>query len=195
MFGQSCVVAITERAPAVRRASAMKVSPPTEINGSTQVMKITETGWLPDSLCRSWLQTFAQTGSKRRSLLICAQQATELLVRGQHLLDCARVGGVHGDSQPLEGLHRRQAVNGAGREHQVGMEGHNCFEARVQRTANVNFFQCLGRIIAIVGVADESVAQAEGEHDLRQIGSERHNAPNRLRHLNRSAFLIGHREG
>src|SRR5690242_4545213 len=70
------------------------------------------------------------------------------------------------------------------------MEGSNDFQARVDAAADFGFFLCIGRVVAVVGVAHESILQAEGVDGFGQAGRQGNYAANGLRDANGAAGLI-----
>ncbi len=83
-----------------------------------------------------------------------------------------------------------KAVQALGHENEVRMQGCNLFQAGIDRAANFGFFLGIGRIIAIVGVADQAVLEAESVDGFRQTRREGNDTANRLRDADGSAGFV-----
>jgi hypothetical protein len=70
------------------------------------------------------------------------------------------------------------------------MEGSNDFQARVDAAADFGFLQGVRGVVTVVGVANESILQAECIDCFRQAGRQGDYAVNRLRDANDAAGLI-----
>ena len=82
-----------------------------------------------------------------------------------------RIGGVRRDSELSQRLGCLEAIE-FGDENQIRMERCDEFQARVSCPAYFGFLLGAGRVIAIVGVADQAVLEAESVDGLRQAWSE-----------------------
>jgi len=114
----------------------------------------------------------------------------QCLYRRDDIRDGVRIGGVGGDSQSVERLHRFEAIEGFGDENKIRMEGSNHLQARVDSAADLGLFLCVGRVVAIFGVTHEAILQAERVDGFRQAGSQGNDAANRLRDANAATRLI-----
>src|SRR6267142_455646 len=83
-----------------------------------------------------------------------------------------------------------EAVQTLGHENEVRMQSGNLFQAGADRTADFGFFLGIGRVIAIVGVADEAILEAERVDGFRQTRRERNDASNRLRNTDGAAGFV-----
>ena len=70
------------------------------------------------------------------------------------------------------------------------MQGGNLFQAGVDRAADFGFLLGVGRVIAIVGVADEAVLEAERVDGFRQTRREGNDTANRLRNPDGAAGFV-----
>src|SRR5882724_6229792 len=83
-----------------------------------------------------------------------------------------------------------KAVQALGHENEVWMQSGDLFQARIDRATNFGFFLGIGRVVAIVGVADEAILEAESVDGFRQAWSEGNDATDRLRNTNGAAGFI-----
>src|SRR5258708_8096646 len=70
------------------------------------------------------------------------------------------------------------------------MEGSDGFAAGIDGGADFRFLLRPGRKIAVVGVSDEAVLQAEGVDCLGEVGSERNDAMDGLRDTDRAPDFV-----
>lgn len=104
--------------------------------------------------------------------------------------DGVRIGGVGRDSQFFQRMNRFKAIIRFSDEDEIRVKRGDHFHTGVNATANFGFLLGVRRIVALVGVADETLLEAERINGFRQVGSERNNAANRLRDANGAAGFI-----
>ncbi len=83
-----------------------------------------------------------------------------------------------------------KTVQTLGYENEVRVQSHNLFQTGIDRAADFGFFLSVRRVIAIVGVADEAVLEAESVNGFRQTRGEGNDATDRLRDTDGAASFI-----
>src|SRR5579859_9819 len=95
-----------------------------------------------------------EVGGKRCTGIGCAENFRQSHGGSYDLLDSVRVGGVGRNSQVAEGVHRFEPIQALGDEDQVRPQTDNLLDAWIDGAPYFRFFLCIGRVIAIVSVAD-----------------------------------------
>src|SRR5260370_31008581 len=70
------------------------------------------------------------------------------------------------------------------------MQSGNLFQTRVDSAADLGFILRVRGVIAVVGIADETILQTKCVDGFRQTRRERHDAADRLGNANRAAGFI-----
>ena len=113
------------------------------------------------------------------------------LRRGNDFVDGVRIGGVGRNAEIGESANGVEAVQTFGDEHEIGMQGGDGFEARIDGAADFGFLLGVGREIAVVGVADEAILQAKRVDGFCEAGGERDDALHGLRDADGAAGFVG----
>ena len=90
-----------------------------------------------------------------------------------------------------EGIDRVEAIQTFRCEHQIGVQIDDGFEAGIDGAADFRFVLGVRGKIAIVGVSDEEILQAEGVNSLGDAWGERNDAVQSLRNADGTADLVG----
>src|SRR6267143_2372374 len=118
--------------------------------------------------CKTTLHIRGNSFSRLRK----TQNFGEFLGRGNNLGDSVGVRGIRGNTEIVEGMNGIKAVQALGHENEVRMQSGNLFQTGIDRAANFGFLLGIGRVIAIVGVADQAVLEAQSVDGFRQAWSE-----------------------
>jgi len=102
-----------------------------------------------------------------------------------------RVGSVGGNSNIFQAVDGLQAVQAFGDEDEIRTENGNLFQARIDGVTDFSLFLSVGRVIAVLGVADEMILQSKCVDGFGQAGGERHDTVDRLGNANSAAGFIG----
>src|SRR6202040_2422875 len=89
--------------------------------------------------------------------LRCAHNFRKALGGGNNGGDRLRVDGVGRDAKVGEGVDGIEAIQTFRYEHEIRMQVGDSFEAGVDGAADLGFALCVGRKIAVVGVADQEI--------------------------------------
>src|SRR6266849_3340809 len=135
-------------------------------------------------------ETRLKVGSERFASFRDAEEIGEFLRGGENLVDVLRAGGVGGDAESVECAKSVETIDFLGDENQVGMEGGDFLEIRIDGAADFPFLLRVGRVVAIVGVADEAVLHTEGVKRFGQAGRKRDDARGKLRDADGAAELV-----
>ena len=133
------------------------------------------------------LHFFAEGRSGFRS----AEQIGEALGGSDDGFHGVRIGGVGRDAQGVEGVDGFQAIEIFGDEDEVGMQRGNGFETRIDGAADLGLLLSFGRVIAIIGVSDETILQAEGVNRFGEIGGEGNDSADGLGDADGAAEFVG----
>ena len=131
-----------------------------------------------------------EVGGKRFPRFRDAEKIGEFLGGGEDFVNIASVGGVGGDAESIESAESVEPIDFLGDENEIGMERCDFLEIRINRATHFSFLLRVGRIVAIVGIADEAVLDAESVKRFRQAGREGNNASGELRYANGAAEFV-----
>jgi len=101
-----------------------------------------------------------EVGDKRFPRFRDAEEIGEFLRGGENFVDVASVGGVGGDAESVESADGVQAVDLLGDENEIRVEGGDFLDIRIDGASDFRLLLGVGRIVAIVGIADEAVLDA-----------------------------------
>ena len=119
-----------------------------------------------------------------------AEEIGELLRGGENFIDVLGAGGVGGDAESVECANGVEAIDLLGNKNEIRVKGGNFFQIRIDGAADFPFLLRVGRIVAVIGVADEAVLHAEGVERFGQAGRKRNDARRKLRDANGAAELV-----
>jgi hypothetical protein len=111
--------------------------------------------------------------------------------RGEDGGDGLRINGVGGNAEVGEGNDRVEAIQTFRCEHQIRVQIGDGFEAGVDGAADFGFVLGVRGKIAIVGVADEEILQAEGVNGFGDAWGEGNDAVQSLWNADGTADLVG----
>ena len=168
-----------ELAPALRSASAMKVSLPTEMSGSVQTINSTRVcGTAASFVCKA-----ASRSEDHSPRFFPASGGTENIRQfsrgGDDFVDGVRIHVVTGDAESVECPDGVQAIEAVRDQDQIRVQRGNLLEIGIDAAANFGLFLRVGRIVAKIGIAHQAILQAEGVNRFRQAGRKRNNARGR----------------
>jgi len=136
-------------------------------------------------------ETALQVGSYQIAGFGSAQDIGQFFGRGNNSVDSVRVDGVGGNSEVVEGINGFQAIQTFCHENEIRMQRGNLFEAGIDGAADFCFCFGVGRVVAVVGVADEAVLEAESVDGFREAGCEGNDAADRLWDAHGAASFVG----
>jgi hypothetical protein len=110
-----------------------------------------------------------------------------MLNRGDDFFHGVRVGGVRSDADIGEGIYGFKAIGHLGDQNQIGVEGHDGFDAGIDDAADFRFVLSVFGEITIVGVAYQAILQTKGVEGFGQIWGERNDPADGLRDANGAA--------
>lgn len=122
------------------------------------------------------IETLPQIVGQRFACCRGIQNVCKVLHGQNDLFDGAGVGGVGGDVERIERTHGVKHIAFFGHKDKVRMKRSNLLEIGINDTSDFGLFLGRGRIVAIVGVADETIFDSEGVDGFGETGSERNNA-------------------
>ena len=120
-----------------------------------------------------------------------AQDFRQMLRRGEDACDGLRIDGVGGNAEVGEGKDRVEAIQTFRCEHQIRVQIGDGFQAGANDAADLGFVLGVRGKVAIVGVADEEILQAEGVNGFGDAWRERNDAVQSLRDADGTADLVG----
>jgi len=103
-----------------------------------------------------------KVGCERLAGFRRANNISQFLGGGDNFIDVASVGGIGGNAERFESAERVEAIDFFGDKNEVRMERCNFFEIRIDDAADLPFLLRVGRIVAIIRVADEVILHTEG---------------------------------
>ena len=86
------------------------------------------------------------------------------------------IGGIAGYAEGIESAHGFQAIKTFDDEDKVRMERSDYFKIRIDAAADLGLLLGIGGVIAKIGVADETILEAQGVDGFGEAGSERNDA-------------------
>jgi len=121
-----------------------------------------------------------------------AREAPEPLERARDVLELARLGAIHRNSELRDALDRGCAARARPGEHEVGLERDQRLEVDGGFAAHARQPPRGGRIVAIGERPHHAIARAGVVHELGQVRREAHDAPRgRLEH-DLAAVVVDH---
>ena len=127
----------------------------------------------------------------RRPCCAAPIKSAIVLDRIEHPAHGLRIARVHGDAQVLQRVGRLETVDRSRRQHEIRMQRHDRFEARILRIAHVRFRLRRRRRVAIIRIAREPVFEAQRVNRFRQVRRERHDPPHLRRHRHAPPDVVG----
>ena len=119
-----------------------------------------------------------------------AEEIGEFLCGGENFVDVLGVGGVSGDAESVESTDGVEAIDFLGDEDEIRVQCGDFLQIRINGAADLPFLLRFGRIVAVVGIADEAVLDAEGVERFRQAGRKRNDAGGKLRDADGAAEFV-----
>ena len=119
-----------------------------------------------------------------------AKKVGEFLGGGKNVVNVAGMSGVSGDAEGVESADGLQAIDFLGNENEVRMERRNLLEIWIDDAADFLFLLRVGRKVAVVGVPDEAILDAEGVERFRQAGCEGNDARGEQGDANSAAGFV-----
>ena len=92
-----------------------------------------------------------------------AQHLAEVFDRAESFVDGLSRNPINRDAQAFKLVRRLDSVGLPAAQNQIGFEGHNPFQIRIQRGSDVRLQARLGGIFAVVRVTHHLVAQSQSE--------------------------------
>ncbi len=123
--------------------------------------------------------------------LRCTHDFCETLGGGNNGGDRLRVDGVGRNAEIGEGVDGIEAIQTFRYEHEIRMQVGDGFEAGVDGATDLGFALCVGRKIAVIGVADQEILQPERVDRFGQSWSERNDTVRILGDADGAAGFVG----